>query len=533
MGITGASPAGTDEFELAARLAAIVESSDDAILSKQLDGTITSWNDGATRMYGYTADEVIGRNIALLIPPGRQPELDSLLAQVARGERVAPLDTKRRRKDGTIIDVSVRISPIRDRHGAVIGASTVARDVTERNRAEAARRAMETELYRAERLEVLGQLAGGIAHDFNNLLAAIMNYAGFVAEDSAGLPGVQADAEQIQIAAERAARLTRQLLIFSRGEEVKLAPLDLNRIVDDLHHLLLTSTGAGMRLELALDVQAAIIVADRGQLEQVLLNLAINARDAMPDGGTLRISTRQVDLDEDYAHRHSGAHPGRYVELAVTDDGTGMAPEVAARVFEPFFTTKPRGEGTGLGLSTVYGIVAQSGGSMTVESTPGQGTTLCCYFPAVQAAAGALGAGGQPAAGPREAGRRAPPQQATVLVVDDEPAVLAAASRILRQHGYATLEAGTCADALALASSHDFQLLLTDWVMPEMSGPTLAQRVTRLKPGLPVVHMSGNDAATVSQRHGVQDASGVAHLQKPFTADLLVERVRSALAAQR
>jgi CheY-like chemotaxis protein len=213
----------------------------------------------------------------------------------------------------------------------------------------------------------------------------------------------------------------------------------------------------------------------------------------------------------------------------VTDDGTGMAPEVAARVFEPFFTTKPRGEGTGLGLSTVYGIVAQSGGSMTVESTPGQGTTFCCYFPAAPVAAEALETGGQPAAGPRDAAR----QQATVLVVDDEPAVLAAASRILRQHGYATLEAGTCADALSLASSRDFQLLLTDWVMPGMSGPTLAQRVTRLKPGLPVLHMSGNDAAAVSQQQGAQDASEVAHIQKPFTADRLVEKVRSALARRR
>jgi PAS domain S-box-containing protein len=527
MGVANADPAGSHESELAARLAAIVESSDDAILGKRLDGTITSWNGAAARIYGYTPEEVIGRNISLIIPPGRQAELESILGQVACGERVAPFETKRRRKDGTIIDVSVCISPIRDRSGAVIGASTVARDVTERTRMEVIRRAMKKEQYRSERLEILGQLAGGIAHDFNNLLAAIMNYAGFVAQDTADRPAVHADAEQIQVAAQRAARLTRQLLIFSRREEIEPEPLDLNTIIDDLHHLLLTSIGTAIELELALDERPATILADRGQLEQVMLNLAINARDAMPGGGTLRIGTGQVVFGEGYAHTHPGVSPGRYVELVVADDGTGMEPEVAARVFEPFFTTKPRGEGTGLGLSTVYGIVAQADGGMTVESTPGLGTTFRCYLPAVDVPVAVPGASGRPAAG--RGARDVPHYPATVLVVDDEPAMLTAASRILRQHGYTTLEAGTCADALSLASSRDFQLLLTDSVMPEMSGPTLAQQVTRLKPGLPVLHMSGNDATAVSEQQGAQDLSELAHIQKPFTADLLIEKVRSAL----
>jgi two-component system, cell cycle sensor histidine kinase and response regulator CckA len=533
MGSAGAGPAGSHEFELAARLAAIVESSDDAILGKTLDGTITTWNSGAVRMYGYTPDEIIGHNVALLLPAGRQDELAPILGRLSRGERVEPYETRRRRKDGTVIDVSVCISPILDRAGTVIGASSVARDVTERNRMEAERRALEKAQYRSERLEILGQLAGGIAHDFNNLLAAIMNYAGFVVQDTADRPPVQADAEQIQIAAQRAARLTRQLLIFGRREEIEPEQLDLNEVLADMHSLLVTSLGAAIRLQLVPQLQPATVLADRGHVEQVLLNLVINARDAMPGGGSLRIRTTAAELGTDDTRAHPTVSPGRYVELTVTDTGTGMDPDVAARIFEPFFTTKVESEGTGLGLSTVYGIVTQAGGSVTVESAPGAGTTFRCYFPAAGLPAGpGTQAGAGPAGPPPEperpaAGPGGPHRAATVLVVDDEPAVLAAASRILRRHGYTTLEAGSCEQALSLAGQ-DFQLLLTDSVMPGMSGLTLAEEVTRLKPGLRVLHMSGNDAAAL----GAQAAAGsgeLARVQKPFSAAELIAKVRDAL----
>ena len=510
------------EAETASRLAAIVESSADAILGKTLDGVITSWNAGAEHIYGYTAGEIVGRNVSELIPPDRTGELEPILARLRRGERVEPFETRRRRKDGRIFDVSVCISPIRDSAGAVVGASTVARDVTERNRAEAERKKLAQELHRSERLDTLGRLAGGIAHDFNNLLAAILNYAGFIAEETASLPGVRADAEQIQAAAQRGSRLTSQLLIFARREEVQPEVLDLDAVLAGVCDLVRTSIGGGVDLRIIPAANPDTILADRGELEQVVLNLAVNARDAMPQGGSLTIETVAAELDGEYARRHPGVRPGRHVELSVSDTGTGIAPEVVARMFEPFFTTKPEGQGTGLGLSTVYGIVTQAGGSMDVDSAAGAGTTFRLYFPALDAPAVAVSRETGP--GARTVARRA---GVTILVVDDEPAVLGVASRILHRSGYSTLEAGTCEEALALASSGDFQLLLTDSVMPGMSGPTLAERVAELRPGMPILHMSGNSAGKLGEER-IRDGE-LAFVQKPFTADELLAKVRAAL----
>ena len=312
-------------------------------------------------------------------------------------------------------------SPIHDSSGAVIGASTVARDMTERNLAEADRHAIALERHQSERLRTLGQLANGIAHDFNNLLAAILSYAGFVAEESADRPSVRADAEQIQAAAQRAAKLTRQLLIFSRQQSAETEVLDLNAIIADMRGLLSTSilsasTTGNTELRIGPVAHLAAIAGDRGQMEQVLLNLAVNARDAMPQGGTLTIGTSAVELDEGYARLHAGIVPGPHVELAVSDTGTGMSPQVAARIFEPFFTTKTEDKGTGLGLATVNGIVTEAGGSMSVESEEGTGTTFRLHFPAPSTTL----------AGP------APSIQGrgtTILVVDDEPNVLEVTSR--------------------------------------------------------------------------------------------------------
>ena len=519
MGIQDANPAAGREFELTSRLAAIVESSTDAVIGKALDGTITSLNSGAADMHGYSAAEMVGRNVSMLFPADRPGELAPILARLARGERVEHFDTKRRRKDGRIIDVSVSVSPIHDSSGAVIGASTVARDMTERNLAEADRHAIALERHQSERLRTLGQLASGIAHDFNNLLAAILSYAGFVAEESADRPSVRADAEQIQAAAQRAAKLTRQLLIFSRRESAETEVLDLNVIIADMRGLLSTSilsasTTGHTELRIGPVAHLAAIVGDRGQMEQVLLNLAVNARDAMPQGGTLTVGTSAVELDEGHARLHAGIVPGPHVELAVSDTGTGMSPQVAARIFEPFFTTKAEGKGTGLGLATVNGIVTEAGGSMSVESEEGAGTTFRLRFPA----AGTTLAG--PAASIQGRGT-------TILVVDDEPNVLEVTSRILRRDGYAILEAGSYEEAISLASSHDFQLLLTDRVLPGTRGPALAEQVTELRPGTAVLHMSGYTAEASDPQHA--NDPELAFIQKPFTAQALLGKIHAIL----
>ena len=500
-------------------LAAIVESSSDAILAKTLDGVITTWNLGAELMYGYTADEIIGRNVADLIPPERAHELAPILERIRNGERIEHFETNRLRQDGSVLDVSITVSPIRDHRGAVIGASTVARDMTERNRVEAERRSLENRLHQAERLEALGQLAGGIAHDFNNLLTVIMNYADFVADETEDRPDVRADVEHIVVSAERAARLTKQLLTFSRRETIQLEALDLNASVEEINNLLSRTIGAHIELVCQLAEDLPAIRADRGQVDQVLLNLAVNARDAMSEGGVLTIETSLTELDDNYADAHPGVSPGYYVELTVSDTGTGMSGEVTSHIFEPFFTTKPLGQGTGLGLSTVYGILTETGGALRVYSEVGIGTTFRLYFPISDKPASLVR---RPNADsfPRGNGE-------TILVVEDEPALLELTSRILRQHGYVALEAGTHEEALSLASTREFRLLLTDSVMPHMSGYNLAEQIQELRPGVAVLFMSGYSRGVLGPRRVLDE--GMAFLQKPFSHRVLLEKVQAVL----
>jgi len=490
-----------------ARLAAIVESSADAIIGKTLDGIITEWNHGAEEQYGYRAGEMIGRSVAALIPPDRAGELPAILARVRRGERINHMVTKRRCKDGTLLDVSLSVSPIRDPDGTVTGAATVARNISDRIQVAAERREMERRLHQAARLESLGQLAGGIAHDFNNLLAIVMNYTGF-AQEAVADPATLDDLRQVQDAAERAARITRQLLIVGGRDTPQPEVLGLNEIVNDTLELLATAVGAAVEIRVHTAADLPAIEADRGQVEQVLLNLTVNARDAMTGHGTLTIETRRAVCAGE-----------AQVELAVTDTGRGMSPDVAEHIFDPFFTTKPTGRGTGLGLATVHTIVTRLGGSIGVESREGTGTTFRILLPAAAAAPAAPG-GAPPAA--RGRGQ-------TVLVVDDEPPVLALTSRILRQHGYATLEAGSYTEALSLAASQDLHLLLTDSVMPQMSGPTLAEHIASMKPGLPVLYMSGNTTEALSQRIA---ADPTVYIQKPFSPQALLDKVDTILSRE-
>jgi two-component system, cell cycle sensor histidine kinase and response regulator CckA len=379
------------------------------------------------------------------------------------------------------------------------------------------RKSLEEQMQQSQRLESLGLLAGGVAHDFNNLLAVILNYARF-AEPEIHDAEVREDVRQIRLAATRAAELTKQLLAFSRREVIHPRVIEPNKLVADLEKLLRRTLGEDIELTTGFAAGLPPVKADPTKLEQVLLNLAVNARDAMPNGGTLRVETSAVDL-EGAAAEAEGLAPGLYVVLAVTDSGCGMSPEVAAHVFEPFFTTKERGKGTGLGLATVYGIVKQAGGGIALQSERGVGTAFRVFLPASAEEADSDGTSVAPAGG-RE----------TILVAEDEPAVRELTRRILQTAGYSVLTAGSGDEALAVAAANGgpIQLLLTDLVMPGMSGKQLAQRFRTERPDCRVLYMSGYFDDVVAEK-GVFRAE-VAFLAKPFSREDLLGRIRAVLA---
>jgi two-component system cell cycle sensor histidine kinase/response regulator CckA len=750
-----------------ARLAAIVDWSDDAIFSMAMDETILTWNAGAERLYGYTASEMVGRNRALLAPDGKSDELVSIMAKAARGEAGEPLETQRRRKDGSVVDISLVVSPMADPTGRIASVSTIARDITGRKKAEASvrderdraqqyldtadvillkldkegrillvnryacavlgwtadellgrdwtetclpagirdasrtkfhdllrgdrsitespiltrsgevrlfewrcqvlrddegnaigsfssgtditerhlavealrkaeervrfaldaagvgvwdmncatgmvqlseivesqygllpgtfggtfealierihpddrqamhdavekamksgadfstqhrpllpdgsvrwlsgagrfllgkhgepvrglgisqdvteRRTLEAQYQQAQKMEAIGRLAGGVAHDFNNLLTVILGYCRLLLASLAPDDPREADLAAIQTAGTRAAGLTRQLLAFSRKQIIEPTLLDLNVVVADMQSMLGRLIGEDVKVVLGLRPELGPVKADRGQVEQVVMNLALNARDAMPKGGALTIETANVELDENYAKTHLSVKPGPHVVLTVTDSGTGMSPEVQARLFEPFFTTKEVGKGTGLGLATVDGIVARSGGSVKVDSEIGRGTSFKVYFPRADAAPMAL------EAAPRVAVPRAGTE--TVLVVEDEKELRELAGRLLRQEGYTVLLAANADEARHLFDENpSIDLLLTDVVMPGASGPELVKQLVERRPALRVIHMSGyTDEAIV--HHGVLDP-GIAFLPKPFSSESLGRKIREVL----
>jgi PAS domain S-box-containing protein len=419
-----------------------------------------------------------------------------------------------RRRDGSVITVRLNGRPVRAPDGTIECFEFIVDDVTEQ-------RALEERLRQTQKMEAVGRLAGGIAHDFNNLLTAILGSVDFLRQALGPEHPEHAETEEIQKAAVRAADLTRQLLAFSRQQVLAPKVLDVDALVTNLEKMLRRLIGEDVELRFVAKASRAAVLADPGQLEQVIVNLVVNARDAMPRGGKLTIETATVDLDAGYAWEHGTVEPGRYVMLAVTDTGVGIDRAAQARLFEPFFTTKEFGKGTGLGLATVYGIVKQSGGYIWVYSEPGQGATFKVYLPRVEPA-------GEPVAAPQ------PPARAlggteTILLAEDEAAVRTLARRILEKHGYKLLLAATGRDGVQVAEQHaaPIDLLVTDVVMPEMGGRELAQRLTALQPGLKVLYLSGyTDDAIV--HHGVLDA-GVAFLQKPFKPDDLVRKIRAVL----
>jgi len=412
------------------------------------------------------------------------------------------------------------LAPIRDTNGRVVGASTSARDLSEQRATAEALKRTEEQLRQAQKMEAVGRLAGGVAHDFNNLLSVILSYSDLIGSELSSTDPSSRDVAEIRKAALSAADLTRQLLVFSRQQIITPQVLDLNDIVVVMDKMLRRILGEDVDLVTRLARHSTRVLADPSNIEQMIMNLALNARDAMPRGGKLTIETGTVELDERYAAEHLGAKPGPHVLLAVSDTGTGMQPEIQARIFEPFFTTKAVGKGTGLGLSIVFGIAQRAGGSVWVYSEPGRGTTFKVYLPRSEAEVEAGSASRVPIA--LHGGE-------TILLAEDQEQVRAVAHSILRRHGYHAIVAQNAGEALLLCEAHTgpIHLLLTDVVMPHLSGADLAKRIAVTRPETKVLFMSGYTDDSVV-RHGVLE-DGVAFLQKPFTPESLARKVREVL----
>ena len=494
------------------RLALIVDSSQDAIIGKNLDGIVTHWNKGAEHMYGYTAQEMIGQPISLLCPKDRPDEIPDILEKIRRGEVVEYFESVRVTKDGRRVDVSVSISPIRDVDGRVMGASAIARNIT-------AQKKVEEQLRQSQKMEAVGRLAGGVAHDFNNLLGIVTACT--------ELLRTRADAESVEYldnvreAAKRGASLTRQLLSFSRRQPVQPQVLDWNERLKEVNKLLRPLMGDDVEITLLPRSGTAIVEADAGQLDQIVVNLAVNARDAMPHGGKLIIETGVFDFDEGFAREHPPLVAGRYVMLAMSDNGMGMDEATRARIFEPFFTTKDIGKGTGLGLATVYGIVQQAGGHIWVYSEPERGTTFKIYLPCADYKVEAR---------PELQAETLPPKREgmTILLAEDDAIMRRLTRKMLEQHGYQVLEAedGKAALEVIGADHAEIDLVLTDVVMKRMSGPELVLRLIDTHPAMKVVYMSGYTGELVANQ-GVD--TGIRLLEKPFTRGSLLKTIDAAL----
>ena len=624
------------------RLAAIIESSDDAIISKDLNSIITSWNKGAERIFGYAASDMVGTPIMRLIPADRRDEENRLQERIECGESVEHFETLRQTKDGRLINVSATASPIKDATGKVIGMSTVARDITERKRAEEALRAsqqiieeiinaipvrvfwkdknlvylgcnavfardagfadpkdiigkddyqmgwrdqaekyrgddrqviesgcpklfieepqttpegntitllssklplrnskgeisgilgtymditerkrLEAQLSQSQKMETVGKLAGGIAHEFNSILTAIIGQSELLLGDlPAGSP-LAKNATEISKAAGRAATLTRQLLAYGRKQFLQPEALDLNRVIASMeamfHHLM----GVDVVTQIVTAAGLKAVRADAGQIEQVIMNMALNARDAMPNGGKLTLETANVSFGQESVGRDAELKPGDYVMLAITDTGAGMSAEVRAHVFEPFFTTKGVGQGTGLGLSTCYGIIKQSGGHISVYSEPARGTTFKIYLPQVE----------QQTKIPiqRFDSSDLPRGTETILLVEDDPALREMAATLLRRLGYTVLAADNGLEALRLThqkSTGYIDLLFTDVVMPQMSGKELSDRIHALHPNTKILFTSAYTESAIVHQGALNP--GVELLQKPFTPSALAHKVRGS-----
>jgi PAS domain S-box-containing protein len=523
------------------RFRRMFDAAPDAMIAVAADGSIAMVNAQAVQLFGYPAGKLIGQPVEMLVPQEARAEMATERAAYFAGPRSRTIDAALKmsgqRSDGRRFPAEITLRDLPTDNGMLVTAAI--RDVTERLAMEAERERLraaaeqervERRLQQSQRLESLGQLVGGVAHDFNNLLNVIQGYTDFTAEEigrraqaDPQLAPVLEDIGQVQAAAQQAARLTSQLLTFARHEVRRPEVIDLNEAVRGAGQLLRRTLGE--HIDLVIDTEPALwrIKADRGQVEQVLVNLAVNARDAMPGGGRLSIDTGNAEVDAAYASGRPSLVPGRYARLRVSDTGTGMDQATAERVFEPFFSTKPKGRGTGLGLATVYGIVTSAGGSIEIYSEPGLGTTVSVLLPvtdedAPSEAARAPGGDGQPGHGE------------TILLVEDEDSLRDLTSRILTRGGYQVCVVASGSEAVRRASdpAQPIDLLLTDVIMPEMLGNEVAARVGELRPGVPALFMSGY-AQPILDTHGIPSPR-YDILEKPFTEAALLTRVRTALA---
>jgi PAS domain S-box-containing protein len=629
--------------EVQTLLASIVQSSDDAIISGSLDGILLTWNQGAERVYGYAASEVIGKSAAILVPPDRLENFQEVLEKVRRGEYISHHETVRRTKDGCLIDVSLSLSPMRDASGILIGISTITRDITERKRTAEALRAsqqiieeiinampvrvfwkdknlvflgcnavfardagfadpkdvigkddyqiewrdqaekyraddrqviesgcpkllieesqttpegntitiltskiplrsskgeisgllgtymditerkrFEAQLVQSQKMEIVGKLAGGIAHEFNSIMTAIIGHSELLLIDLPPESPMCRNARQIRQSADRAAVLTRQLLAFGRKQTLRPEILDLNSILAGMENVLRHLAGNNGEICITPGAGLKAVKADAGQIEQVIVNIAMNAAEAMPHGGKLTLETANVTLDEAYVSHFPELKAAEYVTLAITDTGVGMSETVRTRVFEPFFSTKAVGQGTGLGLATCYGIIKQSGGHISVYSEPARGSTFKIYLPQVDV----------PAIIPvkRIDTPDLPRGTETILLVEDDSALREMAAMLLRRLGYTVLVAANGIEALTLIHQRDtghIDLLFTDVIMPHMSGKELADRVQASYPHTRILFTSAYTGNAIVHQ-GVLD-KGVALLQKPFTPSALAHKLREVL----
>ena len=625
-----------DQHQVRERLfSSVVESSNDAIITKALNGTITGWNPAAARLFGYSEDEAVGQHITLIVPSHRQDEIDDILARISRGDRIEQYETVRIHKDGRLVDVSLSVSPLRSAAGEIIGASKIARDITESKRTRSAlsreieerqrvfetsqdlilvtdsmgnlvqvspsvqsilgyqpeelvgqsavdfihpddlestrqemraarrglqvrnfearyphkdghvvslnwmgswsepvqrhffigrdltdKRAAEAQMRQAHKMDAIGQLTGGVAHDFNNILTVITGTIGILAEAVGDKPEMVSIAKLIDDAAERGAQLTRHLLAFARKQPLQPVEIDVNSLIVEAAKLLHPTLGEQIEIspKLSQDVWPSLV--DPNQLTTAVLNLALNARDAMPNGGKLVLETRNIHLDDDYARMHSEVIPGDYVMVAVSDTGSGIPADLMEKVFDPFFTTKEVGKGTGLGLSMVFGFVKQSGGHIKIYSEEGHGTTVKIYLPrstGLGQAAGAIPATSEIVGG-----------NETVLVVEDDSLVRTYVVTQIASLGYATLEAANAAEALKIIDGAAVDLLFTDVIMPGgMNGRQLVDEALRRRPQLKTLYTSGYTENAILH-HGRLDA-GVLLLAKPYRKPELARMLRVAL----
>jgi PAS domain S-box-containing protein len=495
------------------RYRSLMEQAQDAIFVNNAQGIVQEVNRAAEKLVGATHDEIVGRSFLETVPPeDREAAWSAFEKTLEHGQMSDILTVRTQRRDGMIIPTEITASVVEiggEPH--VVG---LLRDVSERN-------ALAEQLRLAQKMEAIGQLAGGVAHDFNNLLTAILGYSQLLAADLRENPDHFSAIEEIRKAGERAAGLTRQLLAFSRRQMLEPTVLDLNEVVRHIQEMLSRLIGEDIQVVITLESALGSVRADAGQIEQVIMNLAVNARDAMPRGGRLSIETANVDLDNTYAQAHVTGQPGPYVMLAVSDTGIGMDDATRQRIFEPFFTTKEKGRGTGLGLSTVYGIVKQSGGYIWVYSEPARGTTFKVYLPRVQTPA-------EPLVVPESVSLPAGGNE-TILLVEDDASVRTLARKTLEARGYRVLEAADGKEAMEIAQSQSLDLLLTDMVLPGIGGSEIAARIHDIHPQSKVLYTSGyTDDAIV--RGGLIER-GSAFLEKPFTPNLLARRIREVLDA--